>query len=362
MTRTQRLLIWTAGFLALLFVVQSLRDILLPFVAGMAIAYFLDPLADKLESRGLSRVLATIVITLMFFLIVAGGIVLLFPLLQGQIIAAAERLPDLFALVERLAGVAFERIQAVLPADALQRAGDVAGDYVGIVVGWMKTLANRLWSGGLALFQIISLILITPIVSFYMLLEWDRIIAKLDGLLPRKQASVIREQLSRIDETISAFVRGQASVCFVLATYYGIGLSLIGLETGLLIGLGAGLVSFVPYVGALSGIAVGVCIAFLQFDSLAPVMGVAAIFIAGQLAESYILTPRLVGDKVGLHDLWIIFALMAGGTLFGFTGVLLAVPTAAIIGVLTRFFIGEYLKSPLYTGQEADSGHGDHAP
>ena len=355
MTRTQRTFIWATGLIAVLFFIHSLRDILLPFVAGMAVAYFLDPLADKLEERGVSRVLATIIITLAFFLIVAGGLILLFPLLQGQILAIAERLPGLFSLVERVAGLALERISTVLPPDALQRAGEAAGDYAGIVIGWMKTVASRLWSSGLALFQILSLILITPIVSFYMLLEWDRIVGKFDDLLPRNQAVVIREQLSLIDGTISAFVRGQASVCIALAVYYGIGLSMVGLEAGLLIGLGAGLVSFVPYVGALSGIVVGVGIAIVQFDSLAPVMGVAAIFIVGQLAESYVLTPRLVGDKVGLHDLWIIFALMAGGTLFGFTGVLLAVPAAAVIGVLIRFSVGEYLKSPLYTGHAAPS-------
>ncbi|MBC8239740.1 MAG: AI-2E family transporter, partial [Alphaproteobacteria bacterium] len=309
-----------------------------------------------------SRIFATIIITLAFFVIIAGVLVMLFPLLQGQVIAIADRLPDLFALIERLAGYALERIESVLPPDALQRAGNAAGDYAGVAVGWMKTLASRLWSGGLALFQIISLILVTPIVSFYMLLEWDNIVAKLDQLLPRKQAPVIRQQLSLIDRTISAFVRGQSSVCLVLAAYYAIGLSLIGLETGLLIGLSAGLISFVPYVGALSGIAVGVGIAIVQFDSLTPIMGVAAIFIVGQLAESYVLTPRLVGDKVGLHDLWVIFALMAGGTLFGFTGVLLAVPTAAIIGVLLRFSVGKYLNSALYTGHGADSGHGTPAP
>ncbi len=362
MTRTQRLLIWVAVLIALLFVIQSLRDILLPFVAGMAVAYFLDPLADRLERRGLPRIAATLIITLAFFLIIIGGLVMLFPLLQVQVIAIAERLPDLFALVERLAEHALERIKAVLPPDTMQRASDAAGDYAGLVVGWMRTVVTRLWSGGLALFQIISLVLITPIVSFYMLLEWDRIVEKFDSLLPRKQASVIREQLSQIDTTISAFVRGQASVCLVLSVYYGIGLSMVGLEAGLLIGLGAGLVSFIPYAGALSGFVVGVGIAIVQFDSLSPVMLVAAIFITGQLAESYILTPRLVGDKVGLHDLWIIFSLMAGGTLFGFTGVLLAVPTAAVIGVLIRFSLGEYLKSPLYSGHTTYGGDGDDVP
>lgn len=359
MTRTQRLAIWIAGLVVFLFLVHALREILLPFVAGMAVAYFLDPVADKLEEKGLSRVLATVVITLAFFLIVAGGLVMLFPLLQAQVVAVAERLPDLFALIERLAGHALDRIETALPADALQKASEAAGDFAGTIVGWLKSIAGRVWSGGLALFSLVSLIVVTPIVSFYMLLEWDRIVAKVDHLLPRQQAPVIREQLTLMDRTISAFVRGQASVCLVLAIYYAVALSAMGLEAGLLIGLGAGLVSFVPYVGALSGIAVGVGIAIVQFDTLMPVMGIAAIFLAGQLAESYVLTPRLVGDKVGLHDLWIIFALMAGGALFGFTGVLLAVPTAAVIGVLIRFFVGEYLKSPLYHGHAAPSVNED---
>lgn len=362
MTRTQRLSIWLVGFVALLIIIHALRDILLPFVAGMAVAYFLDPVADKLEERGLSRVLATVIITLVFFLIVIGGLVMLFPLLQAQVIAIAERLPDLFALIERLAGHALQRIEAVLPSDAMQRASDAAGDYAGMAVGWIKTIVAKLWSGGVALFSLVSLIIVTPIVSFYMLLEWDRIVAKIDHLLPRGQAPVIREQLSLINATISAFVRGQASVCMVLAVYYGVALSVVGLETGLLIGLGAGLVSFVPYVGALTGIAVGVGIALVQFDTFTPVIGVAAIFLIGQVVESYVLTPRLVGDKVGLHDLWIIFALMAGGSLFGFTGVLLAVPTTAVIGVVIRFSVGEYLKSPLYTGHPPATGDGDHAP
>ncbi len=361
MTRTQRFAIWAVVFIAFLILVHSLREILLPFVAGMAVAYFLDPLADSLERKGLSRLVSTLVITAAFFLIVAGILVMLFPLLQAQVIAVAERLPELFALVERLAGSVLSQLESVLPDDAMQKASDAAGDYAGVLVGWMKTVATRLLSGGVALFQIVSLILITPIVSFFMLKEWDHIVAKMDSLLPRGQAPVIREQLSLMDKTISAFVRGQASVCITLSIYYGLGLSLIGLEAGLLIGLGAGLISFIPYVGAFTGLAVGVGIAIVQFDQLVPILGVAAIFLAGQLAESYVLTPRLVGDKVGLHDLWIIFALMAGGTLFGFTGVLLAVPAAAVIGVLIRFFIGEYLKSPLYSGHPGHGDRGDEA-
>jgi predicted PurR-regulated permease PerM len=350
MSQTQRMITWGASLLAALVLLHLLSSILLPFVAGMAVAYFLDPVADWLETKGLSRLMATVIITLLFFVLVGLGLTLLFPLLQGQIIAIADRVPDLIALLQSVAEQARAYAESVLPADTIQRAGDAASDYSGTLIGWLKTVATQLWSGGMALFQLVSLVLIMPIVSFYMLLEWDRIVARMDHLLPRKQAPVIREQLSLIDQTISAFVRGQASVCLVLAAYYGIALTLVGLETGLLIGLGAGLISFVPYVGAMTGISIGVGVALVQFDSLSPVLSIAAIFVAGQVCESYVLTPKLVGSKVGLHDLWIIFALMAGGSLFGFTGVLLAVPTAAIIGVLTRFTIGRYLDSPLYHG------------
>ncbi len=354
MNRIQRALIWGGGFVVLLVLIHMLREMLLPFIAGLAVAYFLDPLADRLEEKGCSRLAATAIITVAFFLILATGLILIFPLLQTQIVSMAERLPELFALVRQIADSALIMAKSVLPPDAMERAGNAAGDYSGTLVSWLKTLAARVWSGGMALFELASLIIITPIVSFYMLLEWDNIVARADHLLPRRQASVIREQLSLIDQTISAFVRGQASVCLVLAGYYGIALSVIGLEAGLLIGVAAGLISFIPYVGAMSGIIVGVGIAIVQFDTVGPIGGVAAIFVIGQVAESYVLTPRLVGDKIGLHDLWIIFALMAGGTLFGFTGVLLAVPTAAVIGVLARFAISRYLQSPLYLGHGED--------
>ncbi len=354
MTGIQRAITWGTSLVVMLVLLHLLSSILLPFVAGMAVAYFLDPVADWLEAKGLSRLLATIIITLIFFAVVGLGLALLFPLLQGQVIAIADRIPDIVALIRNVAEQARAYAESVLPADAIQRAGDAASDYSGTIVGWLKSVAARLWSGGMALFQLVSMILIMPIVSFYMLLEWDRIVAHVDRLLPRKQAPVIREQLILIDQTISAFVRGQATVCLVLAAYYGIALTVLGLETGLLIGLGAGLISFVPYVGAMTGISVGVGVAMVQFDSFSPVFLVAIIFIVGQICESYVLTPKLVGSKVGLHDLWIIFALMAGGVLFGFTGVLLAVPTAAIIGVLIRFATSRYLDSALYHGNSED--------
>ena len=199
-------------------------------------------------------------------------------------------------------------------------------------------------SGGLALFKLASLLIITPVVSFYLLRDWDRIIAHMNSLLPPGHASTIRGLTAEIDDTIAGFVRGQANVCLILGFYYGIALSLAGLESGLLVGFGAGLISFIPYVGASVGLVVGVAIAIAQFSDWLPVFLVAVIFIVGQVAESYVLTPKLVGDRVGLHPVWIIFALLAGGALFDFTGVLLAVPAAAVIGVLARFGQARYLE------------------
>ena len=227
---------------------------------------------------------------------------------------------------------------------------EAAGKYGSKVIQWISNLLGEILSGGLAFLNVMSLILITPIVSFYLLREWDEIVAWVDSYLPRDAAPEIREQARLIDETMAGFIRGQASVCLTLGAFYGIGLTLLGLNSGLLVGLAAGFISFVPYVGATVGMLVGLGIAFFQFgmEGWGYIAAVAGVFLVGQTLESYVLTPRLVGDRVGLHPLWIIFALMAGGALFGFTGVLLAVPAAAVIGVLIRYALGRYKKSSLY--------------
>ena len=227
----------------------------------------------------------------------------------------------------------------------------IIGGSVDAVAGTGITgLLAGLWSGGVAFLQLLSLVIITPVVAFYLLRDWDRIVEHLDSLLPVAAAPTIREQLRKIDDTISAFVRGQAIVCLILGAYYAVALTLIGLPFGLLVGIGAGLISFIPYIGAAAGLIVGLVIAYTHFDQWTPIIGVAAVFLAGQTVESYVLTPRLVGDRVGLHPVWIMFALLAGGALFGFTGVLLAVPAAAVIGVLLRFAIARYRDSDLYQG------------
>ncbi|MEK9670940.1 MAG: AI-2E family transporter [Rhodospirillaceae bacterium] len=351
MTREARTIYWLVGLLAAGILIHLLSDILLPFVAGMAVAYFLDPVADRLEGKGCSRAIATTIITVAFFAAVAGVVAVILPLLQHQIVMLIELMPEVIAMIRGWVEPYLGDLQAEIHGQGAGELKDAAGKYASNIIKWITGLLGKVWSGGLAFVHVLSVVLITPIVSFYLLREWDDIVAWVDGHLPHHAADEIREQAKRIDETMAGFIRGQASVCLCLATIYGVSLTLIGLNSGLLVGLGAGLVSFIPYFGAASGITVALAITFFQFgvEQWGPIAAVAALFISGQLLESYVLTPSLVGGRVGLHPLWIIFALMAGGALFGFTGVLLAVPVAAVIGVLLRYALGRYRDSAFFT-------------
>jgi predicted PurR-regulated permease PerM len=341
---------WLIGFAVFILVVYVLRDVLLPFVAGAGIAYLLNPPATRLQRWRCSRTVATLLIMLAFTAVVVALILLLFPLLQAQIASFAVRLPGYLESLRQNVEPFLERAWSALSYEQSEKLKAAAGEQAGSAVEWIGRLLKKVWSGGLALFQLVSLVVITPIVAFYLLRDWETIVTKVDGWLPKQRAATIRDLIGRIDDTVAGFLRGQASVCIILALYYGIALSVAGLEFGLIVGLVAGLISFIPYVGASLGLLGGVGLAYAQFPEWTPVIMVAAVFVVGQVLESYVLTPKLVGERVGLHPVWIIFALMAGGALFGFTGMLLAIPVAAVIGVLTRFAISRYLESPLFTG------------
>lgn len=343
--RTFFLLAVIGGAGALLYL---LSGVLLPFVAGLLVAYFLDPVAGRLERLGCSRTLATTVITVVFFVLAGVAAALLLPLLHGQVMGLVAKTPAVVAAIREQAEPLLERLQTTLTEDQVARLRDAAGSYVGEAARFLGGLIGRVLSGGAAFFQILSLLIITPLVSFYLLRDWGRIVARFDELMPRDIAPVVRVQMREIDRTIAAWVRGQATVCVLLGAWYGIGLTLVGLEFGLGVGFFTGLISFVPYFGMGLGLAVALGIAFAQFSGLLPFALVAGVFAAGQVVDAYLLTPRLVGEKVGLHPLWVIFALLAGGALFGFTGVLLAVPVAAVIGVVVRYAIARYRESPYY--------------
>jgi len=350
MSGDRKALFWIAGFGLFGLLLYALSSVMTPFVAGLAVAYFFDPVADRLEKAGASRGLAAGLVIIAFLGLAVAVLVLLFPLLQTQVLGLVARVPDLIGLLQERAQPMLALLQEKLTNADMDNLTGAAESFAAGILGWLGGVLQDLWSGGMAFFNLISLIVITPLMAFYLLRDWDSIVTRFDDLLPRGSRDTFRQQLAAIDTTIAAFVRGQASVCLVLAIYYGVGLTLAGLDFGLLVGLGTGLLAFIPYVGASIGLLIGVGIALAQFADWQPVLMVAAIFIVGQTAESYILTPKLVGGRVGLHPIWIIFALLAGGALFGFTGVLLAVPVTAVIGVLIRFAIERYLQSPLYDG------------
>ncbi len=344
MTRRERRLFWLALLAAGLAALYALSEVLLPFVAGMAIAYFLDPLVDRLERAGFGRALGTTVVLLSFLVVSVGFVLLLVPALNAQLLRLIEALPAVLARIEPLVRPALEAIGDSAGGGALESLPAMAGG----ALKWLANLAGRVVSGGVAFANLLSLALITPIVAFYLLRDWDIVVATIDGWLPRAQRDTIREQARAVDRSLAAFVRGQGSVCLALAAYYAVALSAAGLDFGLAIGLFAGMISFVPFVGAVLGGLLSVGLAAVQFAAWPPVAVVAAIFVVGQVAEGYVLTPKLVGDAVGLHPVWVIFALLAGGALFGFVGVLLALPAAAAIGVLGRFALSRYLASPLH--------------
>jgi predicted PurR-regulated permease PerM len=342
---------WAAALFALIAALWLLSDILLPFLAGIVLAYFLDPVADALERMGMQRWVAALFILICSILIFALALLLVLPILGDQIANFVVKVPSYVAALVRL----FNELAPQWIKDFLTRSGtDVPAslsDIAGRVAGWLGTIIASVWTGGLALVNILSLMTVTPIVAYYLLNDWDRMVAKVDGWLPRQHADAIRQIARDIDQAMAGFIRGQGTVCLVLGLFYALALSLAGLNFGLLIGLAAGLLSFIPFVGAIIGGVAAVGTGLVQFwPDWIQVLTIVAIFAAGQFIEGNFLSPRLVGHRIGLHPVWLMFALFAFGYLFGFVGLLLAVPLAAAVGVLVRFGLAQYLKSPVYLG------------
>ncbi|MSP67468.1 MAG: AI-2E family transporter [Alphaproteobacteria bacterium] len=350
MSQPRQAVAWIAALFAGGVLLYLLRGMLLPFVAGMAVAYLLDPLADRLERRGLSRTLATALITGAFLLVAVALLLWLLPMLYVQLRAFLQRLPQVLQAVRQHLLPLIDDLGARLGFVAEERLQAAAADLAQYVVPWLVDQLGSAWQSGLAVFQLLSLVVITPVVAFYLIRDWGRLTEQIDSLLPRAHADVIRDLLRQIDGTLAGFARGQALVCLILATFYSVSLSAMGLEFGVVVGIGAGLVSFIPVVGALSGAVAAIALAILQFGLVPRVALVAAVFAVGQAIEGNVLTPRLVGERVRLHPVWMMFAMLAGASLFGFVGVLLAVPVAAVVGVLVRFGISRYRQSALYRG------------
>lgn len=347
---------WLAAAAAFLLLLWLLNDILLPFVVGLVVAYFLDPIVARLQRVGLSRTMATTAVTIVAVLVAVGIAMAILPPLFGQLEVLIEKAPEYVAKASMRIQPLIEPLRVRLGLDPLsaQELQAQAAQWAGKGLAVAGGVATQVAQGGVAIVNLLGLLFITPVVTFYMLRDWEKVLAAIDSALPLDHADTIRKLARESNAAIAGYVRGQALVCLCLGSIYAIGLSLVGLQFGLAIGLIAGAISFIPFVGTFVGAVMAIGMALVQFPpDWIGVVKVAAVFLFGQTLEGNFLSPKLVGDRVGLHPVWIMFALLAGGSLFGFVGVLIAVPTAAVIGVIVRHLIGRYHESAIYRGDNA---------
>lgn len=351
MTFQRQMMFWFGTLILVALAMWVLRDVLLPFVAGVALAYFLNPLADRLERFGVSRMLASLIMIAVVILSFVVLALLFLPILGSQISAFVQGLPN---VITRLQTVLTDETRDWLTKIAGDRMPDLnksLGEIVTEGAKWLLTFIGSIWAGGQALFSIVTLLVIAPVIAFYVLYDWHKMILTVDSWVPRRNRETVRELAREMDVAIAGFVRGQAGVGLVLGALYAVTLSLAGLNFGFLIGMISGLISFIPYVGSLTGLLLATIVAIAQFwPEWKWILLIVAIFLSGQFIEGYILQPKLVGESVGLHPVWLMFSLVAFGYLFGFVGLLLAVPLAAAMGVLIRFALRQYMASSLYTG------------
>jgi predicted PurR-regulated permease PerM len=362
---------WQLAFWFLMLALASLglymsASVLAPFVAALILGYVLDPIADRLQKLGLSRLMATLVILAVFLVLLTIVILVLAPVLGRQVVGFAESLPvyaarlqalitdQSAALLDKYGGDWLQKfgIDGANAKDSIQKS---LGNFVGQGVRWFGDFLKGIWSGGQALVGIVTLTVITPVVTFYLLLDWDEMVAVVHSLVPPRYRPAVTEIAGDIDRALSGFLRGQSLVCLFLGLWYGVGLSMIGLNFGFLIGTSAGLLSFIPYVGSLTALIFSAVVAIVQGWPSMGLFGMAmVVVVVGQFLEGNFLTPKLVGGSVGLHPVWLIFALLAFGSLFGFAGMILAVPAAAAFGVLVRFAARRYKRSALFHGMDLE--------
>jgi predicted PurR-regulated permease PerM len=335
-----------------------LREILLPFVVGALLAYLLVPAVDRLERFGMNRTFAALAVILPLIVGIVAVILVMFPVIIGEIRFFVEEFPR---YVTRLQSLVTEAsgpwMHSVMGKDLhIEQSSSEVVRTMGS--RWLDTFLISLWSSGRALISLLSLLVVTPIIAIYLAIDWHRMIATVDGWFAPDYRDDIRALGHEIHDTVAGFVRGQVVICLILAVVYAAALKVTGLNHAILIGITAGLISFVPYLGAATGILVSVCVAADQFwPNWAPVAVVGAIFIVGEMLADYVLSPRLIGRRVNLNPVWMMFALFSFGWLFGFIGVLLAIPIAASLGVILRFARRKFQASPGH-GVSNSSGSG----
>jgi predicted PurR-regulated permease PerM len=348
-TGSRPAIFWLSLAVVGIFLIYLLKNVLLPFAAGALVAYFLAPVVAALERRGVPRWVGTTLALLLFLAGMVAILMLVVPPLSAQVKAFIAHVPDIIATLQR-------RFSEWLPAIEHQLGGSIdelkssASSAAGDVAGFLVKVVGGVVASGFVIINAVSLLVIMPVVAFYILRDWPAIVRTIDGYLPRPIEPTVSELASEIDRIVAAFIRGVGMVCLSLAIYYAVALSLVGLQFGLALGIFAGLAAFIPMFGAILSFILALALALGQFETWTPIGLVVLVFAVGQILEGYVFTPQFVGNRVGLHPVWVIFALMAGGALFGFLGLLLAVPAAAAIGVLIRFAIARYRASPYFQG------------
>jgi len=326
--------------------VWLLAPVLMPFAFAATMAYLGDPLADRLERLGLGRSLAVTIVFVALLLLTAGALLLLIPLISRQIENLIQNMPR---YVDWAKNTALPWLQLKLHLDPGAFDSDRVMAAIKEHIGSIGEVIGKLSRSGVGVVMWLTNLVLIPVVAFYLLRDWDRLVAWIDRMLPRSIEPTIAHLAREADHVLGAFVRGQLLVMAALGVFYGGALSLIGLSVGPLIGMVAGLLSFVPYLGFIVGFGAAIIAALVQYGDATHVLIVVGVFVAGQLLEGYVLVPKLVGDKIGLHPVAVIFAVLAGGYLFGFLGVLLALPAASVILVLLRYLAERYKQSELYT-------------
>jgi predicted PurR-regulated permease PerM len=351
MNFTRPIIFWTAMLASVVAAVVLLRGALLPFVAGGVLAYLLNPVVSRIERLGMNRLLATLGIMAIVVVAIALLMVLTVPTIVRELSHFIESLPSYLRRLQTLTTDPSRPWLSKIVGEGLAEAERSIGEITSLAANWFGAFLHSIWSGGQELISIASLTVVAPIVACYLIFDWNRMIAAIDHWVPPVYRTTIRALASEIDLTIRGFVRGQSSLCLALAAFYALALSLIGLRHGVLIGVASGLLSFIPYLGSLTGLVIATCVAIAQFwPNWTLVFLVLAVFFVGQSLADYVLAPYLVGRKVHLNPVWMMFALFAFGYLFGFVGLLIAGPLAAAIGVLVRFALRQYYESALYAG------------
>jgi predicted PurR-regulated permease PerM len=325
------------------------NGVLMPFVVGIALAYMLNPLVERMARYKIPRWAAAFIILFVFLFSALIALLFAVPVLIREMFDFIQLLPAMFNKGQEWIATTVPMLE--IPNSLADIDKSALSEKAGDILNASKNIMGNVLKGGMAIIGFISALILIPIISFYLMIDWPRLTNKVNDLVPEKNKSRVQSILGDIDASLSGFIRGQLSVCFLLGLFYAIGLSVMGLQYGFFIGVAAGVLSIIPFVGSIFGLVASVGMAFYQFGGWEYPLIAFVIFTVGQLVEGNYLTPKLVGDSVGLHPIWVIFVLMAGGALLGLLGMLIAVPVAAIIAVLLRHGIDQYKQSTYYQGR-----------